>query len=58
MNKIKGVLVLALVFTMAFPCFACDVAIKRKKNKWISSMVIMNADASDIMFRPNHVNVV
>jgi len=36
MNKIKGVLVLALVFVLAAPCFGGEAAIKRKKNKWIS----------------------
>ena len=35
MNKIKGVLVLALVFVLAAPCFGSEAVIKRKKNKWI-----------------------
>ena len=38
MNKIKGVLVLALVFVLSTPCFGSEVVIKRKKNKWLSSM--------------------
>jgi len=38
MNKIKGVLVLALVFVLSTPCFGSEVMIKRKKNKWISSV--------------------
>jgi len=39
MNKIKGVLVLALVFVLSVPCFGNEVVIKRKKNKWISAVV-------------------
>ena len=38
MNKIKGVLVLVLVFVLSVPCFGSEVAIVRKKNKWISSV--------------------
>ena len=39
MNKIKGVLVLALVFVISASCFGSEVTIVRKKNKWISSAV-------------------
>ena len=34
MNKVKGVLVVALVLAISAPCFGSSVAIKRKKNKW------------------------
>lgn len=34
MNKVKGILVVALVFAMSVPCFAGSVSIKRKKGKW------------------------
>jgi len=38
MNKVKGVLALALIFTMTVPCFGNSVMIKRKKNKWNHSL--------------------
>ena len=38
MNKVKGVLALALIFTMTIPCFGNSVMIKRKKNKWNHSL--------------------
>jgi len=38
MNKVKGVLVLAFIFVLFSLCFGSDFAIKRKKNKWISSV--------------------
>lgn len=34
MNKVKSILVVALVFAMSVPCFGNAVAIKRKKGKW------------------------
>ena len=37
MNKLKGVLLLSLIFAISVPCFGNSVAIKRKKNKWIQS---------------------
>ena len=38
MNKVKGVLALALIITMSVPCFGNSVMIKRKKNKWNHSI--------------------
>jgi len=38
MNMIKKVLVLVFVSALLFPCFGSEVMIKRKKNKWISSV--------------------
>ena len=35
MNKLKGVLVLALVIALFAPCLGSEVMIKRKKNKWV-----------------------
>ena len=34
MNKVKGVLAIALILTISAPCFGSSIAIKRKKNKW------------------------
>ena len=38
MNKVKGVIVVALILIVSAPCFGSSVAIKRKKNKWQHSM--------------------
>ena len=38
MNKVKGVLVVALVLAISVPCVGSSVAIKRKKNKWQHSL--------------------
>ena len=35
MNTVKGVLLMALIFAISAPCFGNNVAIKRKKNKWL-----------------------
>ena len=57
MNRIKGVLVLTLVLMLSFPCFASDLTIKRKKNKWINSIEQTNPGATDFTTRPYHVYV-
>jgi len=38
MNKVKGVLFIALILAISAPCFGSSVAIKRKKNKWQHSV--------------------
>ena len=38
MNKVKGVLAIALILFISAPCFASNAEIKRKKNKWQHSM--------------------
>ena len=48
MNKIKGVLVLALILAVSAPCIASSVAIKRKKNKWQHSMEQKTSENTDI----------
>lgn len=47
MNRVKGVLIAALVFAMAVPCFGSSVAIKRKKNKWLHSTEQKSLDNTD-----------
>ena len=38
MNKVKGVLIVALILAISAPCLGSSVAIKRKKNKWQHSI--------------------
>ena len=38
MNKVKGVLVVALILVISVPCFGSSITIKRKKNKWQHSI--------------------
>lgn len=47
MNKVKGVLIAALVFAMVAPCFGNNATIKRKKNKWVHSMEQGTLDDTD-----------
>ena len=47
MNKVKGVLAIALVFSMSVPCFGSSVAIKRKKNKWNNSLEQKVSDSTN-----------
>ncbi|MDR1524864.1 MAG: hypothetical protein LBS79_06375 [Tannerella sp.] len=37
MKSVKGILLLVFVFAITVPCFGSNVAIKRKKNKWLYS---------------------
>jgi hypothetical protein len=37
MKAVKGILLLVLMFAISAPCFGSNVAIKRKKNKWLYS---------------------
>jgi len=46
MNKMKGVLALALVFTISVPCFGNSAMIKRKKNKWNHSLEQKASDST------------
>ena len=47
MNKVKGVLILALILAISAPCFADSVAIKRKKNKWQHTMEQKASEKTD-----------
>jgi len=47
MNKVKGVIVVALILVFSAPCFGSSVAIKRKKNKWQHSMEQKTSDNTD-----------
>jgi len=47
MNRVKGVLVLALVLAISAPCFGSSVAIKRKKNKWQHSIEQKTSDNTE-----------
>ena len=48
MNKVKGVLAIALILAISTPCFGSSVAIKRKKNKWQHSMEQKISDSMDV----------
>ena len=47
MNKVKGVLIVALILAISAPCIANNVAIKRKKNKWQQSMEQKTSENTD-----------
>jgi len=47
MNRVKGVLIVALIIVFAAPCFGSNVAIKRKKNKWQHSIEQKMSDNTD-----------
>ena len=47
MNKVKGVLITLFMVAIAAPCFANNVAIKRKKNKWNHSMEQKASEETD-----------
>ena len=48
MNKVKGVLIVALVLAISAPCVGSSVAIKRKKNKWQHSIEQKTSENTDI----------
>ncbi|MDL2303864.1 hypothetical protein LJC72_00800 [Bacteroides sp. OttesenSCG-928-D19] len=47
MNKVKSVLVVALVLAVVAPCFGNNASIKRKKNKWVQSTEQQALDSTD-----------
>ena len=48
MNKVKGVLVVALILVISAPCFSSSITIKRKKNKWQHSIEQKTSDDMNV----------